>query len=726
MSDKSDSNLSFSEPGIDFREIYHLLREKAWLISLCAVLAFLAGGAYVIRTPKIYAAQTNVQVDQAQRKVVNIQDVSSEDLASLELLKTIEQNLSSNTLLAIVINTMKLDGDALGLPSRPGRAYSENELVKTLSGAVNVKLMRGTRLISITVESTRPELAQQLSLGIVKQYMRRNFEQRLGISQEASKFLVDEAERLKQKLQKSEEALQAYKEQTQSVSLEDTQNITVEKLKELNFKVTRAKTERLKLESDYAQVQKLGQLKPQDLLALPSIASAGAVLEQKKKVAEQEAEIANLSQRYGPLHPKLIQAKSQLAELQAGLDRAAVRSGESIGATYEAAKATEAKFEKALKDQEQAALDLNKLSIPYNVLEREVESDRALYESVLKRMKETDVTKSLEQDNIRIVEPAVVPDRPIKPRKVLTMAGSLVAGLFLGLGLTFGKRAMDTSLKTVDQAEHDLGLPAVGAVPKSDKPISIEEGLLIVNEPNGSVAEAFRTLRASLSLLGKAADRKSFLFTSAVPGEGKSFCSINYAVALAQQGLRTLLIDSDLRLPTIGKIFFKGKPHIGVADVIAGQSELHQAIQSTDFENLFILTAGNRAPNPAELLAGPGFGELIKEAKVKFDRVVVDSAPVNAVADSLLLVKHIDSVCVVVHAAVTPKKAVLRAAQKLSEAGVKPAGFILNRLPSRHGTGYYYYYSAGKYGDGVYGAGEAVKAEREKPSLVASKLKRAS
>ena len=698
----------FSEGAIDFQGIYHVIREKAWLISLCTVVAGLFGAGYIAKSRNIYAAQTVVQVDQAQRKVVNIQDVNSEDLGSLELLKTIEQNLSSGALFKSLIATLNLDGPALRLPPR-SHAYSENELIDALDDAVDVKLLRGTRLISVSAENQSPEMAQKISLGLVKEYIRMNVEQRLGVSAEANSFLTSEAQRLKEKLQKSEQALQDYKEQTQAVSLQETQNITVEKLKELNIKVTGAKSDRLKLEADFAQVQKLGQAKPEDLLGLQSVAESKAVLEQKKVVAEQEGLVASLAKRYGPLHPKLIQAQSQLQEQKAGLNRVIVQSAESIGAAYEAAKETEAKFEQALRDQEQKALELNKLAIPYNVLQREVESDRALYESVLNRMKETDVTKSLQQDNILIKEPARVPDKPVRPRRVFILAGSIMAGLFLGLALTFGLRALDTSLKTVDEAEHELGLPAVGAVPKADKPISIEDGLLILNEPNGSVAEAFRTLRTSLSLLGKESERRSFLFTSAVPGEGKSFCSINYSVALAQQGLRTLLIDADLRLPTVGKLFFPGRIRAGVADVIAGQAKLDGCVQTTDVENLFILTAGNRSPNPLELLAGSGFAELLAETKANFDRVVVDSAPVNAVSDSLLLVKNVETVCLVVQSGKTPKKAVIRAVQKLAEAGSKPVGFVLNRLPSHRGVGYYYHYSAGSYGDGVYGSAEAAK-----------------
>jgi capsular exopolysaccharide synthesis family protein len=700
---KSDASADGAAFNIDFRAIYYMLREKAWLIALCTVIVALLGGAYIMRTPKVYAAETVVQVEQAQHKVVNIQDINTEDLNSLELMKTIEQNLGNKVLIQRLLSELKLTPEKIGLKPNQ-KTYSENDLIEALQKRISVKLQRGTRLISIIAENEIPELARDLSLGLVHQYIMVNLEQHSSVTTEANRFLVDKAKQLQDKLEKSEQALQAYKEQNQAVSLEETQNITVAKLKELNSRVTDAKAERLKLEADLAQIQKVGFDKPSELLAITSVADSKVVLDQKKSLAEAEGELANLSQRYKPLHPKFIQAEGKLKELKEGLDSAIIQAAQSIGTAYQAAKETEAKFESALKDQEQTALALNKIAIPFNVLAREVESDRALYESVLTRLKETDVTKGIEQDNIRIVDPALVPEIPIKPRIKLILAGCLLGGACLGIALCFGLESLDSSLKTVDQAETMLGLPALAAVPKNEKVIGHEEKLLILKEPHGAVAEAFRTLRTSLSLLGNSADRRIFLFVSAVPGEGKSFCSINYSVSLAQQGLRTLLVDADLRLPTVGKAFFKNTPHSGVVDVIAGQTVLSDAVRSTDVENLTVLTAGNRAPNPAELLSGEGFGQLLKQALLHYDRVVIDSAPVNAVSDTLLLVKYAQSVCLVVHSGKTPRKAVMRACSKLTEAGARPSGFVLNRMPPHSGAGYYYSYSTGQYGKGVYGA----------------------
>jgi capsular exopolysaccharide synthesis family protein len=259
--------------------------------------------------------------------------------------------------------------------------------------------------------------------------------------------------------------------------------------------------------------------------------------------------------------------------------------------------------------------------------------------------------------------------------------------------LSFGLNAIDSSFKTVDKVERVLGLPLLGAIPRSTG-----DAALVFQDSTSAAAESFRSLRTSLSLLGKVERRKVTLFTSAVPSEGKSFCAINHAISLAQQGLRTLLIDADLRMPTVATTMLRKAAAPGLTELLAGQAALDQAIHHTEEENLFILPAGSRAPNPAELLGRSDFGALIAQSTQQFDRIVIDTAPVNAVSDTLLLVEHAHSVCLVVRAGSTSRKAVLRASAALTSAGHRPAGVILNRLSARSGIGYYYHYSAGKYG----------------------------
>ena len=257
---------------------------------------------------------------------------------------------------------------------------------------------------------------------------------------------------------------------------------------------------------------------------------------------------------------------------------------------------------------------------------------------------------------------------PIRPNKRMIMVYSMVLGLGLSAGLIWVLQMLDSTIKSVDQAERQFGLPVLGAVPKN-KLIKDGKGRLFMSDdPTSLCAEAFRSLRASLSLLGREEDRKIILFTSAVPSEGKSFCCVNYAVSHAQQGKRTLVIDFDLRKPSLSETFgVQGDPP-GVTDVMLGRKPLEECVQKTRFDNLFLLTAGHTVPNPAELLSGPWAKQLIKEAAGKYDQVVLDNAPVNAVSDTLLLVKEAQTVCLVMHAKRTSVRVVSRALEMLRRA----------------------------------------------------------
>jgi capsular exopolysaccharide synthesis family protein len=690
--------------NIDLAAYYHLLREKAWIIITCVLVALALGGAYLIRTPKIYASTAEVEVNQQENKVVNIQNVTSEDLSSLELLKTIEQNLASRALMQRVIEKLQLTPKHLGLSPNPPVPYTEAYLAEQLQKSVTVTLIRGTRLIAVTAESTDASLAQTIAATIVSEYIESNQEYQISVATQANKFLSAQAATLQQQLAASKQALQAYKEQHQAVSLDGAENITDAKLKDLNEKLTEVKGERLKLEADEAQVQKLAGHPPEDFLAISSVANSQSVLDDEKQVMAQQAEIGLLSQRYLPKHPKYIEAQSALQETKRVLDGAIMEAAASVETQYHAAQETEAKLASALQDQEQSAMQLTKLAIPYDMLQQQVDSNQALFDSVLGRLKETDVTKDLQDDSIRILEPPALPEKAVKPRRTLVMAASLLGGLVVGVLICFGLNLLDNSFKTVDQAEMFLELPTVAAVPKGKEGNSYGSGFVVVNEPHGAIAESFRTLRTALSLLGRQTERRVFLFTSAVPGEGKSFCATNYAISLAHQGLKTLLIDADLRLPTIGRIFFNNAFHVGVSEVLTGNSPLTEACQPSGVEGLHVMTAGHRAPNPAELLSGASFGEMIRNARSIYDRIVIDSAPVNSVSDSLLLLKDVQTVCLVIHAGKTPRKAVQRAVLRLTQSGSRPVGFILNRMPEHSGADYYYHYSAGEYGKGVYGA----------------------
>jgi polysaccharide biosynthesis transport protein len=475
------------------------------------------------------------------------------------------------------------------------------------------------------------------------------------------------------------------------------------------MRVNDAKAARTRLEVDHAQVVKLGT-NVTDLLVLPVVVNDATVANINMTLTKLENEFANLKQRYKERHPKYIQAQSQLSDWRQTLTNAVLKVSQTISAAYANAQAGEEALEKALRDQEKAALELNKQAIQYNVLAREVESDRALYDSVLTRLKETSLTKELQSDKVRIFQSAYVPEAPFSPNVRKTIALGALGGLGAGVLLVLLLNAMDSSLKTVDQTETYLKFPVLAVLPQIKELKAGKTSLVLNNDPLSAAAEAFRSLRTSISMLGKEESRKVTLFTSALPEEGKTFCSVNLATSLAQQGYKTLLIEADLRRPSVEKnVFGRKNEQPGVTDFLTGKKRLDEVVQGTVVENLFVITGGTRAPNPGELLAEGGFDDLIDQAKLRFDRVVVDTAPIHAVSDALTILERIDTVCLVVRAGRTPKRAIPRALNMLKAAGAPVAGVILNCMPRRKAGFYaydpYYDYSyKDKYSkSGVYG-----------------------
>jgi polysaccharide biosynthesis transport protein len=675
--------------GWEFRATVQELREKAWMVMLCMLIPGLLGAAYISWSPKIYRAQAVIRVEQEGRKVLKIEDVQSEDLKPEESLKTIEQSLTGKELLLGLIDRNGLRQDPAFLPKLK-RPATDNRMVEALGKRLSAKIRRGTRLIDITVDDQSPVMAQKIAEGLIREFIQEDSERRVKVAEMANSFLVQQAGSLKAKLAKSEGALQAYREQNQGVPLEATQNIVVAKLGELNHMVTDAKGTRLRLEADYLQMKNRRKGAPTALLAIPSVASSPVVIELEKAITEKAAEVATLTEMYK--HPIHTGAVSQLQELKASLDRKVLKAAEVLATAYESAAATEQKMEEALRKQEKMALELNKLSIGYSALLREVETDRALWESVLARLKETDVSKGVQQDAIRIVSRPLLPDQPVWPAKGRILVLSVLCGTALGCALALLSRMLDGSFRTPDEVERRLGVPALGVIPKALKIKSHDDCLVLVKQRGSGAAESFRSLRASLFLLRKNEICKTFLFTSAVRLEGKSFCAINCAVAFAQQGLKTLLIDADLRLPSIGRIFFDGVPVEGLTDILTYKTSLDGAARPTRIDKLSVLSAGNRTSTPAELLAGEAFDRLIKEATAKFDRVVVNSSPIQVVSDTLLLAGRVQAICMVISAQ-TSAEVVSRAARKLGDACSTPVGFVLNRVSLRHHAEYGHQYS---------------------------------
>jgi capsular exopolysaccharide synthesis family protein len=670
----------------EFRRISHTLIERKWIIILCLAFCLGAGGAYIFFAPVLYSSTATIQVEQ-QERILKLEDPQLNDLHALDYLQTVAQSLKSRTMLERVLDANHLDSNP-HFVKKGRRPISRGDLINSLEDMISVKLRRSTRLIDITVVHRDAALAATIANSLVQQYINEGAEYHVGSAVSANEFLNKEAKRLGGKLGESENALQAYKENAKSSSLDERQNTVVAGLKDLSKTLNEAKSARIKAEVVYNQAVELGT-NVTALMTLTAVGTDPNVAAAQLNLAKAETDFAVLRQRYKEKHPKYNQAMSQILELRNDLRMAVLKTTDSLKANLEAARAAENAVTTALRAQEISALEVNKLSIQYGVLAREVESDRLLYESVLSRLKETGVTKEIAPSVIRVIQTAFVPEKPFSPKVLLISGLSVIGGLFTGILAALALQFIDSSVKTVDEAEARFHLPVLAAINKT-KDVRRKKSPLVVSESAHSAeAEAFRSLRTSLSMLGRVDDRRVFLFTSSVPQEGKTFCSVNYAASLAQVGLKTLLIDCDLRRPMVEtSLVGQDSARFGVTDYLTGQKALADVMQPTRLENLFFISGGTTAPNPAEMIAQGGLALLIEEALREFDRIVIDSAPIHAVSDTLLMVKSVQTVCVVVRAAATSGRSVARCIQLLQAAGAPLSGTILNQMPVRRGLGY--------------------------------------
>jgi len=783
----------------DFRRYWHSFLERIWIVAICVLAGLFLALGNLARTPKLYQGHTLLEVEFQEPTFIAADDpttrMRSSFLASQDALRTIEQNLTNQTLLARVVRSEGLAQDGgralLGQNvvtdksssatehTEPSQAANktqnasgvttftplEETLGRAMVGMVRPAIRRGTRLIDLYVTHHDPAMAQRLAEAIGREYIRNSIERRASLSEDALRYLLEEEERLKRNLQKSEAAVAEYKaknpdalqlgggtaatgsQQGSGSGAGGSRGGLVEdNLQDINTKLTAARADQIRLEGELQQVNQIGN-NIDALLAIPSISAAPMVMDARRSIIQLEAGITTYALRYKEKHPKMMAAKAALAEAKQKLRDAVLAQPGLMRNAIEQIKATEASLRQALQNQQGVAVNLNRTAIGYQELARQAETDRALYESVIRQIKETNLTKDVKANAVSVIEHSPLPTFPVSPRPTRTILLGLLGGLAVGLAFVFGVDALDRSIKTVDQAESSLGLPVFAAVPdttdegpvsrlkRRSKAFGSSNYRVVVETPESPAAEAFRNLRAALSLLGPEAERKVSLFTSAVPNEGKSFTSANYSLALAQQGYRVLLIDGDLRRPNMHRIFRfpsanKGNNSDedtppGVTDCLVGEADLASAarvippgeIQLVDESieltgkiltatggQLSVLAGGRRAPNPAEILAGPFFGQLIAEAANLFDRVVIDSAPILAVSDTLLMMPHVQTVCIVVRAAKTPRPAVRRAITLLAKSGIRPAGLVLNRLRRSRGVGYYYYYASHGYGkdEGAY------------------------
>jgi capsular exopolysaccharide synthesis family protein len=706
-----------SEP-FDWRYYLHVILERWWLVCLALLLGAILSVFLISREKTLYGARAVLFIETQREQVLNdrMQSVRDDEIRSIDMINTIVETLNSYPMAERVARRLELASDPAFVKVIEWDSAQNGELTPaaaagSLPGLVKSSYREMTRLIDVVARTADPQISTKLANGYADEYLRMLLEQTTESTKAASQFLVEEAARLGEKMRLAEEAMQSFRERERAASLETMITEAQTEIDQNTAQIQETEIFVRQLDTDLAAVSGSGG-DTALLLRLPSVGNDPRVAQMNVQISALERELDEMSRRYREGHPAHTATKARLEVLRGDLGRLAVEVVGQLETRRAQAEAQLESLRAKRADSEKRLLEITGKSVEYNTLSRNLEADRALYDSVIARLKEVDVTSGLTDQSISVQERAMgagpVPSQTLK-YIVLGVFGGLAAGVAAAFGLNY----LDPSLRTIDQVEQRTGLGVVASVPliKKSGPVSGGGGINLpaVKDRRGVVAEAFRTMRATLAMISGREKHRVFLVTSAIPGEGKTFTSSNFAATLAQQGFRTLLIDSDLRKPSVSKLFFNENLKPGLSEVLMGSAAVDQAIMPTEIENLSILPAGGIAPNPSELLAQPPFGELVNKLRGEYDRIVIDSSPVLAVRDPLLVAKSVDASCLIVRAGHSPAKATIQAVRLLAESETPASGVVLNSV--RQGSGAYYAYAYRTYGTygakGVYGESSA-------------------
>jgi succinoglycan biosynthesis transport protein ExoP len=566
----------------------------------------------------------------------------------------------------------------------------ESSLVGAFLGRIGVNPVLGSRLVDVTFDAMEPKFAAIAVNTLVDEYVEQNLDVKLQSTQNMLEWLDKELVKQQAKVQESEAALANYRAKQNAMSLDDKQNIVLSRLNALNDSVMKSHSNRIQKEALYNQ----GKSAPPSVDANPVIALNPGVQTLKAQIAEQQRERVRLSEKYGDKWPALIQASTKLAELQRQLDVEAARAMQAVKNDYETAVLEEQTYTRNLEAAKADVQDLSRKSVDYNVMEREAQSNRQVYQSLLQRANELRVSSNSRQNNVRVVDHAEVPKSPTTLTGRRTWLMAIAVGLVLAVGVAFGLDYMNDTIKTPEDVTQRLKLPFLGLVPvvRGDK-----HPVLASSHVPHDFGEAFRALRTSLISKYPGEGTKIVVVTSAQPLEGKTTTAANIAMALAFGGSRVLLIDADMRRPGLHRPLRLTNDR-GLSQVLVGQARVRDVIQRTVDPNLLAITAGKMPPNPSELLASERMKTLLTNlAHGPFDWIIIDTPPVLAVTDAVVLAPLVSGVTFVVGAEMTRRRLAERAIETVMQTHPKYAAVVLNKVDFARNKYYYSRYYGHQY-----------------------------
>jgi succinoglycan biosynthesis transport protein ExoP len=711
------------EETLDLVRYWRAVNRNKWriaaLVAAVAVLAVL----YAQSLQNVYRATTTILVETSKPKVVSIEDVYSGSVGSYEYLYTQAGILQSRELATRLVRKLDLAHDpayaartaekpwyARILPSAivdsppaipPSPDLVERGLAGAIQSAVEVKPVRNSQLLQISFESTDPKLAAQVPNALADLYITADMEARLKMRERATAFLTEQSEALKTKLLASEKALQDFREREKILDIKGLSlGGATREIEQLTTSLIEARAKRAEAEAALSQVKGVrvadGAMAAE---ALPAVLRNPLVQRAKDQLADAERRLADASKRYGSEHPRMIAAQAELRAAQENLTRQVRVVIESIQKEYEGARANEAATERALERAKADVQSLNRKEFQLAALEREVSTNRQLYDLFMQRSKETHVSGELQSAVARVIDPAVVPVAPSGPNKRRIVLIAVFMALLLGMALAVLIERLDNTVKTSHETEAKLDLPTVGVLHRTRVKRDQHIERLFLEDAGAAFAEDIRTLRSGVLLSGLDSPQKTVLVTSSLPGEGKSTVAANLAFALSHVK-KTLLIDADMRRPQLGQILGVPPSTPGLSSLVAGELGADKCVFSVKGSDLRVLTSGRVPPNPLELLSAHRFVEVMERLKGLFEAIVIDSAPVQMVSDPLVISQVASAVLYVVKADDTPYPVARQGIRRLRRVNAHILGVVLNQLDVAKAEKYYGEYSG--YGSRYY------------------------
>jgi succinoglycan biosynthesis transport protein ExoP len=702
---------SLTNDRLHLMDYVRILHKRRWTAITAFVLVFGSATLYTFTATPLFDAKAQILIENQEQKVVQFEQVLDENRATNDYYQTQYRILQSRTLARRTMDSEKLwdhpffvreEASLLGrLFKRDGASGGSAESVETTNEtaaqsiaidnflrSLAVTPVRNSRLVEVRYRSPDPTLSARVVNALSKQYIEQNLEFKFLASKEATEFLSARMAEQRKFLEQSEQALQKYREQTGAVALADRQNIVVQRLTDLNAAVTKARTERIEKEAVYNQIRSV-EADRAALDTVPAILTNTFIQQLKAQQSDLQRQRAQLGEKLGERHPEMVKLRTAIESTESRLGAEVQKVVQALRRDYEAALSNEKALMTSLEQQRSEAQELNRASIQYGVLERDTTTNRQMFDSLLQRAKETDISGELKTSSIRVVDAAEAPRRQASPNLRNNLAIGFLGGLLLGVTLAFFFEYLDSRLKTPEEIKTQLGLPYLGLIPAIDVK-KLVGAPLVNNGVPAHFSEAFRTIRTNVLFSSAEEGPKSVVVTSTVPSEGKTVVAANLAISLAAAGQRVLLIDADMRRPKVHELFGRSLEP-GLSNVLVGDGKASEAVKKTGVSNMWVLAAGKHPPNPAELLGSKRFVEFLSSLGQHFDWVIVDTPPVMAVSDAAVVGHVATGVVFVVAADMTTKGAARSALDQLDVAKAHYIGAVLNKVDLRKNS---YYYAA--------------------------------